>query len=114
MVKIVQWNARSTKNKINKFSNFLLKFEVTCLQETWLHSKDKFKFNNYSTFRSDRSDNFQGGEVAILCKNSLDPIIHNIKHFSSQSNLEVICIVIKCDKISQARITIMCYTDHQT
>ena len=74
----------------------MLELDIMCLQETWLHRGDYFEFDQCTVVREDRPDNFMGGGVAIIIKNSLDPVVHNIADLTGHLGLEATCISIKC------------------
>lgn len=48
------------------------RFDVACLQETWLGDKDKLSLSGFQTFRQDRLSDRIGRGTAVLCRSSLD------------------------------------------
>jgi len=73
---IIQWNCRGLSSKLQEFSNLILKFDVDCIQETWLNDSHIIRFKNYACFRSDRNPPLLGRGTLIVCRNYLDPICY--------------------------------------
>lgn len=59
-IKILQWNCNGIKGRLQELKNYLssckTKFDVICLQETWLKPKGKFNLPGYNIFRRDRQE----------------------------------------------------------
>ena len=69
MMKILQFNCTSVRNKYKNLEQYLHsnKVSVGCLSETFLMPNDYIKFKNYEILRSDRSHSVtRGGGVAVL------------------------------------------------
>jgi len=75
MIKLLQWNCRGLWGKLREFSNVILNYDVSCIQETWLNDTQKVYFKNYQCFRNDRNPPCLGGGTLIVCDN-LDPIFY--------------------------------------
>jgi len=76
--KILQWNCRELIGKMAEISALIQKFDVICLQETWLNQSNKISFKNYNVYRCDRNDPRIGGGFMIICKSNLNPSFHKI------------------------------------
>lgn len=48
-------------------------YDIACLQETWLGSRDVFNITGLLSFSQDRQASLLVGGTAIFCRNSLDP-----------------------------------------
>jgi len=95
--------------KFAEISNIILDYHIICLQETWLTSNNKVRFKNYSVFRNDRSTPRPGEDSMIICKNNLDPILHNI-----DSNELLGCdITMLSIRDKQKEYYLSLYTKHQ-
>ena len=72
-IRLLQWNARSIRNKKDELFHFLLKtdIDICLLCETWLNNKDSIKHQNFFCYRLDRQHG-GGGGVAILIKKSIN------------------------------------------
>jgi len=53
-------------------------FDLICFQETWLNLLNRISFKDYNIFRSDGMDLKMGGGSMIICKKSLNPVVHRI------------------------------------
>lgn len=97
-LKIVSWNARGIRNKINELFHFLenQNFDVCLLNETWLDSSCTMKHRNFFCYRNDRQ-NSRGGGVAILIKKN---IAHQLLPAPNTSLIESIGIKIFCENDS--------------
>ena len=90
-LKILQWNARSIKNK-SDFPNYCDTYDIIALNETRLKPKDNFHINNFEIVRFDRISN-QGGGIAILIRKNL---IFDVLNWELESNsLEIGAIVVR-------------------
>lgn len=78
--------------KYNEFSNFILDFDIICLQETWLKPKDITEIGGYEILRNDRLD-IIGGGTAILCRSALDPCLLNISSMDRRLFEFSLCVV---------------------
>ncbi|XP_029674101.1 uncharacterized protein LOC115242153 [Formica exsecta] len=63
-LKIVQWNVRSLKHKINEIDSRFTDADILILSETWLSPADNVLIKGYDLVREDRKDK-RGGGVAI-------------------------------------------------
>lgn len=106
-IKCIQWNCRGVKNKYIELSNLSLQLNLVCLQETWLHRKDFFEFDQCTVFREDRPDNFVGGEIAIICRNLLDPITHNITDLTRHLGIKATYISVKNKSIPDGKMYVI-------
>ena len=53
-IRLLQWNARSIRNKKDELFHFLLKtdIDICLLCETWLNNKDSIKHQNFFCYKS--------------------------------------------------------------
>jgi len=94
--------------KLAEISNLILEYQIICLQETWLSDNNKFSFNNYNVFRNDRKKPRVGGGSLIICRNSLDPVLHEVEAIESL-DYDVIVIFVLDKEISSERISLSRY-----
>ena len=68
MMKIIQFNCTSVRNKKPQLEQFLIDngISIACLSETFLMSQDSIYFKNFEIIRADRNSTTRGGGVAIL------------------------------------------------
>jgi len=92
--------------KFAEISDFIQRFDIVCLQETWLRQSNKTSFKEYIVFRNDRNDLRMGGGSMIICKKSLNPLEHRINSASFLS-YDISIISILDSKISHDRIYII-------
>jgi hypothetical protein len=69
-IKIVQWNARSIKNKIPELQYNCKAYDIILLIETWLNRKDTLYLKDFDEIRKDRAYR-RGGGVAIAVSKRL-------------------------------------------
>lgn len=57
-IKIITWNARSLKNKVDELQNYLIPndIDIACIQETWLTRYDKTYIPGYVCIRKDKTN----------------------------------------------------------
>lgn len=79
---------------MNEVSNFILEYDVICLQETWLKQKAITEFGEYEVLRSDRPFEMGGG-TAIICRSSLDPFVFKLQFLESELFEYSSCIINK-------------------
>ena len=94
-------NARSIKNKIADFSQFLYSsaFDFVCITETWLDNScpDKVFFpDGYNVFRQDRALTCGGG-VAIVVKAGLN--VSRVVVSENFDSLELVCVDLSLHEI---------------
>lgn len=74
-LKVLNWNCRSIRNKVEEFFHFLENHEIdiAVITETWLQLNNSMYHDNYSIVRADRDspDATRGGGVAILVRNGI-------------------------------------------
>lgn len=105
MAKIISWNCRGILGKLAEISNFILNFDIICLQETWLKNKDVTEFGGYEVLRGDRLVDVGGG-TAIICRSSLDPSLIKL-HFIDSSVFEYVSCVVNKIKINNKLLLII-------
>ena len=68
---IMQWNARSIKNKKEELTKYLVdhNIQIAAITETWLAEPDLFHISGYNIIRNDREDG-KGG-ICFLIQNKL-------------------------------------------
>ena len=106
---VLQWNCNGLLAHQNEFKNHLAinrdKYDVICLQETFLKPEKNFAVSGYSIIRQDRKENNKGG-VLTMVKENLKYVLCG----SSESNSQIdSCIeYIQVDiKLSRSRIKIV-------
>ena len=89
-IRLLQWNARSIRNKKDELFHFLLKtdIDICLLCETWLNNKDSIKHQNFFCYRLDRQHG-GGGGVAILIKKSINHELLNPQNTKVIKNIGV-------------------------
>lgn len=108
MNKIISWNCRGLLGKLAEFSNFMLTYDIICLQETWLRSRDVTEFGGYEVLRGDRQGEVGGG-IAIICRASLDPSLIKLNCIDLSVFEYVSCIVNKIKICSKPLLLISIY-----
>lgn len=71
-------------SKLGEFSNFILKYDIICLQETWLRNKDITAFHNFMVLRSGRESSIGEG-TTIICRPDLDPSVAQLQFLEEES-----------------------------
>lgn len=94
MTKVISWNCRGMMGKLAEISNFILNYNVICLQKTWLKNKDVIEFGGFEVLRGDRLVDVGGG-VAIICRSSLDPSLIRLNFMDTQVFEYVSCVINK-------------------
>jgi len=101
VISVLQWNCNGIIKHQNELRNHLCrnsnKYDIICLQETFLKPDKKFNIPGYTAVRRDRVDGDKGG-VLTLVKQNL-----NYTQICSPDNLE--CIVLKI-KLLSAYLTV--------
>lgn len=69
-LKIIQWNSKSIKYKINELSHYSLDNDIFIISETWLDFSDNIKLRDFDVIRRDRLCRRDGG-VLIFVRSSL-------------------------------------------
>lgn len=91
--------------KYNEFSNFILNYDVICLQETWLTHRDFLEIGGFETLRNDRIGSVGGG-TAILCRSGLDHVLCKIG-FLDKDLMEYSACVINGLKVGNKPILVV-------
>ena len=89
IIKILQWNSRSIRNKMVEFSACLdlNRFDIVAVQESWLKPKHNTPYIcSYDTIRKDRPNvNRKAGGLLIFIKNNLHYIEKPIQEYPNGS-----------------------------
>ena len=101
IMKIMQWNSRSIRNKMVEFTANLdkNKYDIVAVQESWLKPKHNSPYVcSYDTLRKDRPDiNRKAGGLLLFVKNTLHYIEKQIQVFPN-GELEVQVVTIKTNE----------------
>jgi len=89
--------------KLAEILNLILEYQIVCLQETWLSDNNKISFNNYNVFRNDTKKPRVGGGSLIICRSSLDLVLHEVDAIKSL-DYDVTVISVLDREISPERI----------
>lgn len=93
--------------KFSEISNFILNYDIICLQETWLKSRDVTEFGGFEVLRGDRLVEMGGG-TAIICRSSLDPSLYRL-NFVDFSVFECISCVVNKIRINNKPLLIISF-----
>ena len=102
------WNARSIKNKKWEISKHIQEYDIACIMETKLKSRDNLRFAGYNIYRHDGAETrnaANGGSVLLVDKHISQSTI-NITHYLSCA--EVVGVRIN-DKTGPLNISIIFY-----
>ena len=69
---IVHYNVQSLGNKIDLIGSELCRFDLICINETWLDdrtSDEEIRIDNFKLFRRDRPGDHHGGICVYICSN---------------------------------------------
>jgi ribonuclease HI len=92
-ISILHWNCRGVHAHINELQQHLAeascKYDVVCLQETFLRKGKRFKMRGYTVVRRDRADG-RGGGVATLVRDGI-----NFTECDTGADIESICISLR-------------------
>lgn len=80
-VKIICWNARGIRNKIEELYKFLdvHKIDICLLCETWLNPNISIRNQNFFCYRCDRMERRGGGVAILIRKNIRHKLLGNKK-----------------------------------
>lgn len=97
-LKIIQWNARSLKNKWNELINFLCcnSVLIAIIQGLWLNTNDKI----YYVYRQDCKDGYGG--IAFIIRKS---ITCEITKERNRESLQLLAIKIKSTNANKELIS---------
>ena len=91
VVGVFQWNCHGLQTRIEEFKQHLAdcgtKYDIICLQETFLKEKQNPTFSGYNMVRRDRTDRAAGGLVTLI-RDSI-----NYTEIAGPAGIE--CIVVK-------------------
>ena len=103
-MKILQWNCRGIKNKIEDLRNIAQDYDIIALQETWLDDGSYINIGNFNIERNDRQATHHGGGTLIAINKNIIYDKINID-FSSFNNFEIQTIKVKAKQDSSTYIT---------
>lgn len=74
-IKVLQWNCRSVRNKLELLNN-AQEYDIIIAIESWLKPETDFHISSFETTRFDRLDE-KGGGIAFFVKKH---IVYNVIH----------------------------------
>lgn len=91
-LKIITWNSRGIRTKLNEFFDFLVRVnvDVALVSETWLKNDISMNHSDFNCYRSDRETGKGGGVAIVIRKNichELLPIIPT--HFIENIGIKI-------------------------
>lgn len=108
-IKLLQWNARSLRDKRFEIESLLNDFNIACFQETWLNDSDIFRLKNFNLIRKDRVSDTHGGGLITAVRNDLS---HNqIQKVPEFNGLELLAVRVKSNNSTYNIFNI--YRDHR-
>lgn len=70
MLRLLQWNCQSLRNKVPELEYRSRDYDIILLSETWLNHEHRINLRNFDIVREDRILGVGGG-VAILIRNNI-------------------------------------------
>ena len=94
-LRILYWNSRSVRNKVEEISKIIQNIDIFVCVESWLRDDIKFQFAGFNTLRKDR-DYSTGGGIAFLIRKSYNYIeiknLQQLDDFTELCGIEIINI----------------------